>query len=179
MINVDWNTVQDTEYPGAGGYAAKIIKVEDNSAKEYLMVYFDIADGKFKNYAQKTYEEKGFYPYRMPWSYKQKALWFFKLKKMAVEETNKGFVFKNDPQSLVGKFCGIVLGEEEYRANDGKKKKRLYVAEVISGQKFRNGDFAVPDLKKLEETDYPPVNAPSDYSNDFAMIKDDDANLPF
>ena len=175
MINVDWNSVQDVSFPTAGGYAAKIIMVEDKPEKEYLMVYFDIADGKFKGYAKQTFEEKAFYPFRMPWSYKKKALWFFKQKKMAVEETNRGFVFQNDPQSLVGKFCGIVLGDEEYRANDGKVKKRLYVAEVISGQKFRDGDFAVPDLKKLEE----PSASFAVPATDFGIIEDDDSQLPF
>ena len=175
MINVNWDTVQDVEFPTAGGYAAKIIKVEDFPQKEYLMVYFDIADGKFKGYATKTNEEKGYYPYRMPWSYKQKALWFFKQKKMAVEATNKGFVFQNDPQSLVNKFCGIVLGDEEYRSNEGKKKKRLYVAEVISGQDFRDGKFTVPEMKKLEDDADIPVVAAADY----ALIDVDDSALPF
>lgn len=67
-------------------------------------------------------------------SYKQKALRFFKGFKTAVEESNRNYTFKNDPQSLVGKFMGVVLGEEEYRANDGSVKTRLYVHEVRSGK---------------------------------------------
>jgi hypothetical protein len=83
-------------------------------------------------------------------------------------------VFKNDPQSLVGKFIGVVLGEEEYLNGKGEVKTRLYVAEKRSGKAIRDGDFTIPELKKLQ----PETNvAPS--AQNFAMLEDDDADLPF
>lgn len=179
MINVNWNDVQDEmEFPVPGGYAAKIIKVEDNIDKEYLMISWDFADGKFKGSNQQCFEANGYYPYRSVWSYKTKALGFFKRRKKAVEETNKGFIFQNDPQSLVGKFMGVILGEEEYwSTKDNKKKTRLYVADIVSGQKIRSGDFLVPELKKMEEAPIPVV--PQTTYNNFETIEDDDAELPF
>ena len=173
MINVNWNDVEEVSFPVAGAYKAKIINVKDVPEREFIVVNFDIADGKFKGYAQKTYDERGFYPYSMVWSYKKKALWFFKQRKMAVEATNPGFTFQSDPFSLVGKFCGIVLADEEYRNSKGEIKKRLYVADVISGNQYRDGDYEIPALKKLATND---AGAPA---SDFAYLDDDDAQLPF
>lgn len=179
MRNVDWNSVneaQEYKRPGPGGYIIKIVSVEDVEEKEYLKIEYDIADGEFKNYYKDLYKSRGFWGGSFIRSYKAKALPFFKAFKTSVEVTNKGFEFKNDPQSLVGKFCGAVFGEEEYEANDGSVKKRLYFHQARSGQAIRNGEFEVPELKKLAKR-----------SNDSGLIgggftdlpTDDDGELPF
>ena len=173
MRNINWDNVQD-EYsrPIPGGYAAKITNVEDREDKEYLKIEWDFADGEFKGANKKTYDQLGFWPNAFIRSYKDSALSFFKGFKTAVEESNNGYTFRNDPQSLVGKYVGLVLGEEEYEAKDGSIKKRLYVAEIKSGNKIRNGDFKVPELKVLKRENNNKVSA-------FAELEDDDADLPF
>lgn len=179
MKNVNWNDVQDdVRRPVPGGYAAKITRVEDNEEKEYLKIEWEFADGEFKGANRETFMAFDFWPLAFVCSYKEKALRFFKGFKTAVEESNPGYAFKNDPQSLVGKFIGVVLGEEEYLNKAGEKKTRLYVAEKRSGKAIRNGDYKIPELKKI------PANAStasyaSPAANDYSVLTDDDAELPF
>lgn len=152
MKNINWDTVSDdVRRPVPGGYIAQITKVEDFEDREFLRIEWDFYDGEFKGANQETFAAFGFWPTSFVRSYKEKALRFFKGFKTAVEESNRNFVFRNDPQSLVGKYIGVVLGEEEYRGNDGGTKKRLYVSEVRSGKAIRDGKYTVPELKKLPD----------------------------
>lgn len=176
MKNINWEEVKEiSQFPIPGGYAAKITRVEDREDKEYLWIEWDFADGQFKGYNKETYDKLGFWGFPIIRSYKESALSFFKAFKTSVENSNPGYTFKNDPQSLVGKYVGVVLGEEEYQAKDGSIKKRLYVAEIHSGEKIRNGDFKIPELKRLpgHETSSSVQN-----NNDFVETDDDD-DLPF
>lgn len=190
MKNIDWNTVQD-EYskPVPGGYAAKITKVTDDESKECLYIEWEFAEGEFKGCNQETFDAFGFWPMLLVKSYKPTALRFFKGFKTAVENSNRNYTFRNDPQSLVGKFVGVVLGEEEYMAKDGSIKTRMYVAEVRSGSSIREGDYKVPEIKKYVPKAggnsygasnfggyFAPAAAPAP---GFAMLEDDDAQLPF
>ncbi|MBO7251779.1 MAG: hypothetical protein J6V25_04040 [Oscillospiraceae bacterium] len=179
MKNVNWNDVQDDiRNPVPGGYAAKITRVEDNEEKEYLKIEWEFADGEFKGVNKEVYDAFGFWPLAFVCSYKEKALRFFKGFKTAVENSNPRYVFNNDPQSLVGKFVGVVLGEEEYLSKKGEVRKRLYVAEKRSGKAIRDGEYEIPALKRLPSS---AAAAPSygAAANDFAPITDDDAELPF
>ena len=177
MKNVNWSDVQDEiRRPTPGGYAARITEVVDNEDKEYLLIRWDFAEGEFKGVNKETYDAFAFWPMAFVKSYKEKALRFFKGFKTSVEESNRNFTFKNDPQSLVGKFVGVVLGEEEYLAKDGTVKTRLYVAEVRSGKAIREGDFKIPELKKLAAGSAAPTSPPA---NNYAVLTDDDAELPF
>lgn len=188
MKNVNWDNVQEEiRRPVPGGYAAKITRVEDVENKEYLRIEWEFAEGELKGVNQETFDTLGFWPMPFFCSYKEKALRFFKGFKTAVEMSNRNYVFRNDPQSLVGKFIGVVLGEEEYLASDGSIKKRLYVAEKRSGKAIRDGDFTIPELKKLTSGATAPNSVPNygGYANptapasDFALLDDDDAQLPF
>ena len=177
MKNINWNEVQDdVRRPVPGGYAAKITRVEDVEDKEYLRIEWEFADGEFKGVNKETYDAFGFWPLAFVCSYKEKALRFFKAFKTAVECSNPHFVFNNDPQSLVGKFVGVVLGEEEYLNKKNEVKTRLYVAEKRSGKAIRDGDFKIPELKKLAAAPSNSFNAPA---QNFALLEDDDAELPF
>lgn len=178
MKNVNWNDVQDEiRRPVPGGYAARITEVVDNENKEYLLIRWEFAEGEFKGVNQETFDAFDFWPMAFVKSYKQKALRFFKAFKTAVEESNRNYTFKNDPQSLVGKFMGVVLGEEEYLAKDGSVKTRLYVHEVRSGKAIRDGNFKIPELKKLTvNAAAPSYSTPA---SDYPVLSDDDAELPF
>lgn len=180
MKNVNWDDVQDeVRWPVPGGYAAKIVKVEDVEDKEYLRIEWDFADGEFKGANQEISDAFGFWPTALIRSYKKTALRFFKGFKTCVEASNRNYVFKNDPQSLVGKFMGVVLGEEEYLSGDGKIKKRLYVHSVRTGKAIREGDFDVPELKKLDPAKIPNTSGAAAPTSNFAVLEDDDAELPF
>lgn len=181
MKNVNWDDVQDEiRNPVPGGYAAKIVRVEDNEDKECLRIEWDFAEGEFKGVNQETYDALGFWPTTLFRSYKKTALRFFKGFKTCVEASNRNYVFNNDPQSLVGKYMGVVLGEEEYLGKNGELKTRLYVAAVRSGKAIRDGDFTVPELKKLTPKSTGGNSMPSyPAAGSFAPITDDDAELPF
>lgn len=180
MNNINWSEVkEESTRPVPGGYAAKITKVEDVEDKEYLKIEWDFADGEFKGNNQETFNQHGFWPMSFVKSYKTKALPFFKGFKTAVEMSNKNYVFNNDPQSLVGKFMGVVLGEEEYQAKDGSVKTRLYVHQVRSGKSIRDKDFEIPELKKLTNLPLSPAQAVNQFSQEFTPITTDDGDLPF
>lgn len=177
MKNVNWNEVQDEiRNPVPGGYAAKITRVEDNEEKEYLRIEWEFAEGEFKGVNQEVYDAFGFWPLAFICSYKQKALRFFKGFKTAVEESNRNYSFDcSNPSGLVGKYVGVVLGEEEYLTKKNEVKTRLYVAEKRSGKAIREGDYKIPELKKLA-----PGSAPAAVpASNFAVLDDDDAELPF
>jgi hypothetical protein len=177
LKNVNWNDVQDEIHsPVPGGYAAKIVRVEDNEEKEYLKIEWEFADGEFKGVNQEVYDAFGYWPLAFICSYKQKALRFFKGFKTAIEQSNRNFVFNNDPQSLVGKYVGVVLGEEEYLSTKHNEvRTRLYVAEKRSGKAIREGDFKIPALKKLASGATGSITP----AQNFALLEDDDAELPF
>lgn len=181
MKNVNWNDVQDEiRSPVPGGYAARITRVEDNEEKEYLRIEWEFADGEFKGVNQEIYDAFGFWPLSFVCSYKQKALRFFKGFKTAVEQSNRNYTFDClNPSGLVGKYLGVVLGEEEYLSKKNELKTRLYVAEKRSGKAIRDGDFKIPELKKLDPSTAAAAPSYSAPASDFGILDDDDADLPF
>lgn len=176
MKKINWNEVEDArefDRVAPGGYICVITAVQDVPEKEYLRVEYDIADGQYKGHYKSLYDNAGFWGGNFVKSYKQKALPFFKAFLTAVGNSNSGFKFNDDENTLKGKFVGLVLGEEEYKANDGSVKTRLYVSEIHSISKIKNGEFKVPSIKKLKQE---PVSTES-REDDFMPVEDDD--LPF
>ena len=133
-----------------GGFICKITSIENKQDKEYLYVEFDIAAGKFKGYFADTYQRVGFWAGKFIRSYKDTAAGFFKGFISAIEQSNKGYKWAWDEQTLVNKMIGLVLAEEEYMGNAGEVKTRLYVAQNRSVEAIRAGDFKVPALKKYK-----------------------------
>lgn len=149
----------DFERLAAGGYVIKITSIRDVDDKEYLEIVYDIAEGpEAGRYASEPKEND--YRHRFVRSYKETALGMFKAFIQAVDETN-GTAFGDsvetgfNEQRLVGKKLGVVFGYEEYNANDGNVKERLYVYRCMSADKIRKGQFKVPELRKLKEEENP------------------------
>lgn len=174
----DVEASSEFERLAAGGYVIKMTAVADDEKKEYLSIVFDIAEGaeagRFKNEPAEND-----YRHRFIRSYKEKALPMLKAFTVAVDETNgtnitdlieKGF----NEQMLVGKLVGIVFGYEEYESNDGSVKERLRVANVMSADRIRKGDFKVPELRKLKASASAAVTSPVP---GFSPVAEDD--LPF
>lgn len=159
-----------------GGYVCGITKVEDLTDKEYIKVEYDIAEGDNKNYYRELFDSKGFWGGKFIKSYKEKALPFFKAFITAVTKSNKGFVWNDDEKTLVRKLVGLVLAEEEYQANDGSIKNRLYVAQVHSVDKIRSGDFIVPALKLMNGSAKPAATNTQGFAE---VSEEEDEDLPF
>lgn len=162
----------------AGGYVCKIAAVEDNYSKEYLSIEFDIANGKFAGHFSNLYDRYGWWAGKFIRSYKEKALPFFKGFICAVERSNTPFKWDNSEHSLVGKYIGLVLGEEEYEGQNGDIKIRLYVASVHSTDTILKGEFKEPEFKYLASSGSSPGQNPSS-ANSFGseVLPDDD--IPF
>jgi hypothetical protein len=165
---------EDYEQLPAGGYIAKITNVEDEPNKEYLKIYFDIAEGDFKGHYQKIWENANFWAGNFIRSYKEKALPFFKSFTTAVESSNPNFKFNFDETTLKGKLVGIVLQEEEYRSNDGELKTKLSVQETRSVASIKSKEFKVKPKKTLNNTaPQAPANTIDNSPHTFEIKEDD------
>ena len=89
-----------------------------------------------------------------------------------VEESNPGYKWAWDEKSLVHKYVGVVLGEEDYQKKDGSVGTKLVVKDIKTTEQILKGEFKVPAIKKLAEN----ASAPS--APNFVPIDDLD-DLPF
>ncbi len=190
MRKINWDNVQEStgfSNPEPGGYIAQITAVKDVESKEYLLIEWEFASGKWKGENGKTYARAGFWPTPYFASYKEAALGFFKHFKKAVEESNRGYVFTEDNvQGLRCRYFGVVLGEEEYQKKDGTIGTRLKVVNSASIQDIQTGNFEVP-MKKLligsaPATSYDfhaPAADPFTSANPFQDMTQDKEPLPF
>lgn len=150
---------EDAQRPTAGGYVLTITDVEDvpmngNTGKgDYLKISYDIAEGPFKDYYYGMYKSLGFWGGNLIRSYKPKALGMFKAFIKELKHDNPEFNWnmddENDEKTMIGRKFGAVIGEEEYRGNDGSIKTRLNVNKIVSIDNIHDGKFKVPELKKI------------------------------
>ena len=155
----DWENIKESgtfERLAPGGYIVKILNVKDFPEKEYLKISFDIAEGDKKGFFKKSFDNDTRDQKKWPnggsfiRSYKQTAASMFKGFVSAVEASNKGHTFDFDEQTLVGKVVGLVLGDEEFLNQKGQVRTHTYVNAVRSVEAIKNGDYKVPELKKLD-----------------------------
>lgn len=196
MVQItNWDAIPDAaEYqrPTPGGYVGMIVDYEDheelnqNGKGQYLKLYWDFAEGPLIGSLNEAYLRLGYWFGYGTFirSYKESALGFFKSFKTCLEVSNPRYVFQtNNLDSMKGKRIGIVLAEEEYRKNDGSVGIRLYVAQVRSVMAIKDGDYKVPDIKRLSgrAASGPAVqSAPSwaSYGGDVPPLPDD-GDIPF
>ena len=171
MKKIDLSNIKEfTRFKNpVGGFICKIVNVQDVPEKEYLKVFYDIAEAvspeqeEFVGMYERRKAERQFeYPSTVV-SYKENSLAFFKGFVTALESSNKGYQFDSDETKMVGKKIGFVIAEEEYEGRDKngapKVKVRTYVAERHSVQVIKEGDFNVPEFKKLaQSTSSKPAN---------------------
>lgn len=181
----NFETVQATtgefKRPTPNGYICKITLADDypfdaNTGKgDYLKIEYDIAHGEFKDYYTEQYNRFGgdFWAATMFRSYKEKALGMFKHFTNCIEQSNAGYSWDWNEKGLVGKFVGLVLGEEEYKNNAGEIKTKLVVSQVKTVEDIKNGNFKVPAPKKLA------VENSSNNTADFTPVEDLTDGLPF
>ena len=151
-------TTGEFNKPTAGGYCIEILAVKDVPMNEqtgkgdYLKIDYDICHGEFAGYYTKQNEKFG-----GDWfanfirSYKETAAGMFKHFIKCVEESNAGYKWAWDEKSLVHKYIGVVLGEEEYQKKDGSVGTKLVVKDIKTTEQILKGEFKVPAIKKLAE----------------------------
>ena len=171
----NWSNIEATgndEYKRLvpGGYVCRITKAENRPEKEYLYIEFDICEGDFEGYGASCMERNGFTPLKMYRSYTERAAGLFKGFIECINASNPAApIWDGDENKLVGKFIGVILGEEEYKKQDGSIGTRLTAVRTATPVKIRAGHFRVPEKKTL------PVEAPSA----FVPVNDSTDDLPF
>ena len=115
----------------AGGYKCLIKRVvceQSQNGKEFLKIGFDIAEGQYKDFYQRKFENDTREDKK--WS----GIWVlftegynpgttnpkFKGLITSVEASNPNFKFNFDEQTLVNKKVGIVFREEDFEGQDGQ-----------------------------------------------------------
>lgn len=173
--------VDGFEKPGNGGYILEIVAVEDvhmNSATgkgDYLKISYDIAAGEFTGYYKAQHDRFGGEWYaNFIRSYKEKALGMFKHFTNCIEDSNNGFRWNWNEQSLIRCKIGAVLQEEEYEKKDGGVGVKLVVKEIKTVQQIIAGDFRVPETKRLARSGGYPAPTPGGY-----YPVEDNGDLPF
>lgn len=170
MKKFNWQEVEAVQEgsfakPPAGGYVLVIRDVVDIPEKEYLKVFYDIIDvadpanQQFIGY----YGNRDYLP-MMCRSYKESARGFFKSFLKALEASNsfEADDFDGNEKNFIGMIVGAVMGEEEYIYND-KLRTRLKPVALVSVQKIKEGDFKIPEIKKLDQTAVTAVPATNEY----------------
>jgi hypothetical protein len=171
----NWNEIEaqgneESKRLVPGGYVCRITSVTDNPEKQYLCIEFDICEGEYTGYGANMMERYGFTPLRMYRSYSEKAAGMFKGFIQDVEASNAPhYHWDWKEQSLVGRTIGVVLGEEEYRKNNGDVGTRFNVRTKTTAA-IREGKFKVPEKKTL------PVEQPT---ATFTAFEDASGELPF
>lgn len=163
----DWENIKensDFKRLEPNAYVCAIKSVEDVSNKEYLRICFDIVKGDNKGYFQKLYDSDTRKDKKWPIagtlirSYKESALSMFKGFITAIEKSNKNYKWNFDEKTLVKKYIGLIIADEEYLNQKGQKRVRNYVSSVRSLEAIEKGDFTIPALKELDEYKIAEVN---------------------
>ena len=167
----------DFARPTAGGYICKIIDVEDvpmnaQGKGDYLRIEYDIAGGDFAGSYKEPFDKwGGNWNASFIRSYKEKALGMLKHFTNCIEQSNAGYAWDWNEKGLIGKFVGLVLGEEEYKNSAGEIKTKLTVNQVKTVEDIKNGNFKIPAPKKLA------VENQTNAFDGFTPVETDD--LPF
>ena len=166
----------------AGGYICKIISAKEEkskSGKRMLVLALDIVEGDKKDFFRNRFNDNSSPDKKWPAGaiYRQmlegeKAAGFLKGLMTSLEASNDGFKWDWDEKKLVDLKCGAILGEEEYEKMDGSVGTTTKVKFIRTIKAIQDGNFKVPELKKLPEKG----EAFEDFVNSVTSDKDD---LPF
>ena len=176
----------------AGGYVLKImdVKYQENSWGDVIILSFDIAEGEKKgffmdNWKSQTGEDKkwkGTYRMRVPaddgseqdeWKMKR-----FKTDIMNFEESNPGYRWEWEEQTLKGKLIGALFNNKEYEFN-GRHGFFTNCHSLVTAEKIRSGKFEIPEDTLLNQSGKQQMQG-QPVGNGFMTIPDGiDEELPF
>lgn len=154
-----------------GAYVCIIRKVTDTPDDQYLNIEYDVVEGEYKGIGVETYEKWGKWNHSFRAYYTDKSMWRFKRFISRVEQTNPNFTFDWNPQSLVNKGIGLVIGIRQGWGKDGSLRDYLDVQDFCTATDVRENHL--PSEPKVREPNTPP---PTPKVEEVAI---DDGNLPF
>lgn len=147
----------DQERLPIGGYILKIldVKYQENDWGDVIVLSFDIEEGDHRgffkaNYKAQTQEDKkwkGTYRIRVPkddgseqdnWTMRR-----FKTIMSNFEDSNNGYRWNWDEQTLKGKLIGALFNNKEYDFN-GRHGFFTNCHSLVSVEKIRSGKFDIP-----------------------------------
>lgn len=163
----------------AGGYICKIINAKEEtskSGKRMLVIALDITEGDKKDFFGNRFTENVNPDKKWPAGgvYRQmlegdKAVGYLKGLMTSLEASNNGFKWDWDEKKLKDLKCGAIFGEEEYEKLDGSVGTTTKVKFIRTVKAIQDGNFKVPELKKLPQK--------GEAFDNFGTVADDD--LPF
>lgn len=165
-----WAATGEPRSLPAGCYVCVIkqASVIDEYGKEKLAILFDIAEGEQKDFYKSQYDAARASSSEAKWKGVHKQIMsgtglpYFKGLITSIEKSNPGFVFKfgvdGNEKTLAGKKFGLVMGREQFKANDGNLKWATKVFQVRSLEGLKNAE--IPEDKPYTETE-PQAGAPS------------------
>ena len=178
----------------AGGYVLKIldVKYQENNWGDVILLSFDIAEGEYKdfyaaNYRAQNQEDKkwkGAYRLRVPKDDgSEQDSWTMRRFKTVIsnfEESNSGYHWNWDEQTLKGKAIGALFNNKEYEFGC-RHGFFTNCHSLVTAEKIRSGKFKIPAdtlLKEKEDNGYPTGSTPA--GDGFMNIPDGiDEELPF
>ena len=185
----------DSERLPAGGYVLKILDVEyqTNEWGDVIKLSFDVEEGEQKGFFARNYKGqagedkkwKGTYRLRVPKddgseedAPRQRR---FKTVVKRFEESNQGYHWAWEEQTLKGKVIGGLFNNKEYEF-EGRHGFFTNCHSLVAVEKIRSGKFEVPAdtlLKNKAESEYPAGSRP--IGDGFMNIPDgvEDEGLPF
>ena len=170
---VETQAMGEYSKPTAGPCVMKILSAKEEMSKNsrpMLVLYIDIADGEFKDHFKNLFAFLKSRNANAKWPCVHRRctdgdqIGYFKGDIKAIEESNAGFKFNFDENTLKNKLVGCMLGEKEY-TSDGKIF--LEPRFLCSAEKAKSGTMTTPKTK--------PFNGEPDYGSDDTP----DNDLPF
>ena len=183
------DTYKESERLPVGGYVLKIldVKYQTNDWGDVIILSFDVEEGEQKGFFAANYKAqvgedkkwKGTYRIRVPkddgseqdkWTKKR-----FNTIVVNFEESNAGYHWNWDEQTLKGKVIGALFNNKEYEYN-GHRGFFTNCHSLVTVEKIRSGKFEVPADTLLKNGGNSSVPNPDGFMN----IPDGiDEELPF
>lgn len=184
----------DQERLPPGGYVLRIldVKYQTNDWGDVILLSFDIEEGERKGFFKSNYNGqstedkkwKGVYRLRVPkddgseednWAMRR-----FKTAIFAFEESNGGYHWGWDEQTLKGKLIGALFNNKEYDFN-GRHGFFTNCHSLVTVGKIRSGKFEIPADTLLKNNRQKSGGHTRPEADDFMYIRDgcEDEGLPF
>lgn len=142
--------------PKAGACVLGIVNTvagETKTGKEKITLYLDIAEGEFRNYygdLSKKLQKSCYIKYDQL-TEGEKSIAYFKGMIKAIEESNSGYKFNFDENTLKRKLVGAMLQEKRYYNGSGESKSILKVGFLCSVTKAKSGELKMLPPEEPEE----------------------------